>query len=230
VLRALVALELERILPLAGRSLVTGAVVVGVLVATGAFTLPRLAFILAMVGLIPVTGMPLNALRDKLDGGLEFLRVLPASPRTLATARLLAILLVALPGALLGTGAAALSLLGDVPGVVAVRPLAGLFLALTATFVVGGFLATALILRFEVNQASYAPLAFLGVAFVLGRVGEHYLPDPVGTFMGLLPHAWFLPALWAVGLAAALGVGWFALTLATSGIARFSPGKDRLTW
>lgn len=229
-LRALVGLEVTRTLPTFGRGLVMGAVVTGVLIVTGVFTLPRLAFILGIVAFTPAAGIPINALRDKIDGGLEFLQLLPASPGIQAMARFLSVALLALPGALIGTAAAALLLAGDVPTVLGVRPLFEIFLALALFFAAIGSLATALVLRFELSQTTWAPLVFLGVVLVGDHYEERYLPDPLGTFTGLMGHAWFLPVLWAVGILGTVLAAWFAFALARAGIARFSPPRDRITW
>lgn len=225
-LRALVLLEWKRLLPTAARTLGMGAVVTGVLVATGAFTFPRLAFLLAVVGLVPVMGVPMNALRDKLDGGLEFLGLLPVSPRTHAAARLLALVGASIPAALVATAAAVLALQGGITGPLGPRPILQLFLA-TLLFMVGGaFFATALILRFQTQQGHYVVLALLGSGMVLDRV----LPDPVATFLALSVHGWFIPVVWSLGVVAVGAMAWLAFSMACSGIERFKPSADRLTW
>lgn len=225
-LRALVVMEWRRVLPVALRTVGMGAAVVGVLAATGALTVGRLAFLLALIGGVPVMGFPTNALKDKLDGGLEFLRLLPVSAVTQVTGRLLALLGVAFPGALVATVAAVLALQEGVPGALEPRAVIQMFGAVLLFTVGGGFFATAMVLRFELQKSNYVIFGFVGAVWVLDRV----LPDPVGTFLALSVHTWFVPAAWTLGVVSVVAMAWAAFALACSGIERFTPSGDRLTW
>ncbi|HKJ01785.1 MAG TPA: hypothetical protein VJ997_05000 [Longimicrobiales bacterium] len=229
-LRALVRLEMRRSIPLVGRALIFGGVLSTVLLATGTFTFPRLAFVLGLTGIIPVMAFPMNALRDKLDGGLEFLRILPVPPETQAAARLLALAVVALPAALLCAVAAALALQADAPQIIGPQPVLGLFVALSLGLVGFGFFAVAVVLRFPVHQSGYLPLMLMAALVGMSELGNRYLPDPVGAFLALSGHAWFLPALWTSGIAMVGALGWLAFHLASEGIARFRPAKNRILW
>ena len=225
-LRALVVLEWTRVVPTVLRSLAMGGVVTAVLGGTGAFTLPRMAFILGVVGVVPVLSFPLNALRDKLDGGLEFLRVLPVAARTQALGRLVAIVGMALPASLVATLATVLALKGSVSAVLGLGALLQLFFALTLVMVGVAFLGTALVLRFDVQQSNYALVGVFATFMVL----DHVFPDPVGTFLVLSQQGWFPPVLWAVVCVGVLAMAWLGFSMACSGIEGFTPSRDRLTW
>jgi hypothetical protein len=229
-LLALARMELKRVAPVVLRTL--GLLAMGWvgLLAAGAFTYPRLAFVMAITAGVPVISAPMNALRDKMDGGLEFLRQLPVSAETQAMGRLLALAVLAIPAALLASLAGALALQAELPWIWDARPLVSLFASLALLFVGGGFLLTALVLRFEMHQSSYLPLVFFAVVIIGDSIEERFLPDPVGSFTRMMAHPWFLPVAWVTLVALVALAGWIAFRLACSGIERFTPGRDRMTW
>ncbi|HSG09748.1 MAG TPA: hypothetical protein VLA36_15405 [Longimicrobiales bacterium] len=230
VLGTLVRLELVRSLPVVGRSLVMGALVTGILLAGGSFTFPRAAFILGVVSGVAMAGPVMNALRDKVDGGLDFLKFLPVTPDTLVAARLLALAAMVVPGAALGTAASALSLMDRIPWVLHVRPLLGIFLALASLLMAGGALLLGLVLRFELSRMAQAPLLLLAGVLLLDRYENRLVLDGSDTLGTLLTQPWFPPLLCLAAAAlAAAAVGW-AFTLGRAGIAAHSPGRDRMTW
>ncbi|MDP2958375.1 MAG: ABC-2 transporter permease [Longimicrobiales bacterium] len=229
-MRALVRLEITRTLPVLGRTAVFGVVATAVLFGTGAYTPGRLSFILGMLGTLPVFALPMNTLRDKVDGGLEFLRFLPIPPSTLVAGRFLAGALGALFGALVCTVAVAVALPDGLAELTRPRALAGIFLALTLAFGIGGACVIALILRFEVSQAGYIPIALVAAAMVLDQYEKRFIPDPVGTTRWLMAQGWFVPVAWGLGIALAAALGWGAFALACRGIARYTPAKERITW
>lgn len=228
--RALIRMEMRRMMPFLGRSLSMAGVIMAALFVTGAITPGRVAFLLAVIGGAVVMAFPLNTVRDKLDGGMEFLCFLPVTPQAHALARLISLVVVAVPGAIICTGAVAFSLHDSVPSVVNARSLIGVAVGLELALVGGGYLTGALFLRFDVSSSSLVPVGVIFGLYAFGALVDRWVPDPMATVTRLASHSWFLPSVWWGGTLAVAALAWLAFLVTASGIARFTPPKDRMTW
>ena len=116
--RALTLLELRRMRGLMVRTCGLLAALVLVLQLAGMASPGVVAFFYATIGLSFLVGIATNVVRDRFDGGLEFVVSLPVSSGLVAAARLAACALVSLPAALLMTVGLALTLppaMGQLP-------------------------------------------------------------------------------------------------------------------
>lgn len=229
-LRALLRLEIKRTLPLTRRALVMAVVVAVVLFLTDLYTAPRMAYVIAVLGGAVSFTLSANAVRDKVEGGMEFLRSLPMSPSTHTAGRFLGAAVMSIPGALSFTVATVLMLPEGLSGLTSPQALVGIFLGFVALVTTLGFVVLALLLRLETSQLGYVPLPLLAALLILGHFTDRLVPDPAATTQRLLAQAWFLPVAWAVLLAAVALVGWGSFAVARAGITNFKPGRDRITW
>lgn len=228
--RALVALELRRVTGPVLRMYGFTAVAMGFLVAVGWSTPGRLSFLLALAGFSTVSQIPMNALRDRVEGGLEFLTGLPVAPETLAAARIGACALAAAPGAALILAATGVLLgnAGALPRGLGWVPAAGLLAWSGVT--AGASFITALVLRLQVSRMGYVPLALVLALAALDPVVSRMLPHPWETLRALAARPWLPQAAWAVCF---LGCGvavLVSLRLAGAAMRAFRPGRDRMTW
>lgn len=227
-LRALVALELRRVGASAARIVAAVAALVGVLVLAGWMTPARVAIPVGMVGFSLLAAGPSGVMRDKLDGGLEFLTFLPVPAGTLAAARLAYVTLASVPG---GAGLA-LALWGFGEDEFAAAPGApwSLVVGIWIVSLLGALLATGCALRFGVRRMGQV---FVGVLFgwlALGGILETIAPEPWLVTRWLLERPGSAVALWALGLATLVCTPWLSYRLARTGIERFTPGRDRIGW
>jgi len=229
-LRALLRLEIKRTLPLARRSLVMGVVVAAVLFLTDLYTAPRMAYVIAVLGGAVSFTLCANAVRDKVEGGLEFLSSLPMSPSTHTAGRFLAVAVMSIPGALSFTVATVLVLPEGLSALTSPQAVVGIFLGFVAMVTTSGFVTLAMMLRLETSHIAYIPLPLLAAVLILGHFTDRLVPDPMATTQWLLAQVWFLPAAWAALLAAVVLVGWGSFAVARAGITNFKPGRDRITW
>ena len=229
-LRRLVALEARRAWPTVAHTTLLGAAALVVLAVAGWLTRGRVAFLLMVWSLAGPWSLPMNVLRDRLDGGLEFLQSLPVSASLLAGARLLAVVVFAVPAGV----AASIALWTARPDdllVGAVLPATlGVFLGATTGVSVIGALGVGIALRLEAR--SFGNVVAAGfVALIAGHeVTRRYFPTLVSDTLAVLSRPG-VPRI--LGVAAPLVVaalGWIAFRLARSGVERFTPGRDRVTW
>ncbi len=227
-LRALVALELRRNLAAYGRFLLGVAGVLAILAASGWVTPPRLAFVTVVVGTTLLMQVPGTVVRDRLDGGLEFLVSLPVPRSLIARARLTYALVASVPCAIGFTAAAALlapASAGALPG-----GLWTLFVWIFVVVVLCAFLMVGWTLRFEARQATNGFIGLVVGMTALGGLVPRVLPDPLGATLRLLARPW---APWALGAGASIviaGLLWLSFHLARTGLERFTPGRERITW
>jgi hypothetical protein len=188
------------------------------------------AFLYATVGVSFLFGVALNGVRDRLDGGLEFLTSLPVTPRVAAAARLAACAAVAAPAAALLT--VAVVLIAPVAPVAASPPawIAACFLGTWSVGASGSALLLGMLLRFSQQALGRLPVALMAATFVVAGALERFAPEVPLRGMDLVREPWFPAALTAALLLAELGALLFAFRLLESGIRRFRPGKGSLTW
>lgn len=229
-LLALAGLEIRRAAPPVLRGLVALVVVLPVLLLAGVTRKDILAAVPAVLGMSFVLAVAMNGVRDRIDGGLEFIQSLPVEPGVAAGARMVACAATCAVAAPLVTGALAVvlpDLLGRPPTLSWVL---GTALAFWAAFLVVSSLAAGALLRFRQEQLQRLPLVFLLVLLAASAGLSRILPDP-GRFVSAAAAAPWFPvaapvAAWTVGLLGA----WAAHRLLTAAIRDFSPVRDRIDW
>lgn len=229
-LHRLTLLELRRVRPQLGRSVVLLVLIFGVLILTGRATSEIAVFILLGMALAFVMLLPPNQLRDKLDGSMSFLLTLPVDRSTLAMARCLATGLVMLPGALFPVAAWYLAAPTFFPAGLAQPGLAGVALASWSTMTALSILLSSLLVRFRLDQVSAIPfLVLLGLLFVLDPLLTPFLPHQarVAEFLSR-PEAAILVETGLVVLSA--GVAMAGYRMLRKGLERFQPMAGSLTW
>lgn len=228
VIRALVLLELRR--GLAPNARLIGAFAAGtaVMAALRWLTPSRFAWLLALIATTLFMQVPMCVLRDKLDGGMEFLVSLPVSSSSLAAGRLLAGAISCLPGSL----ALAVAIRLWVPEASAAVP--GGMAAVAGGLWIASALACCLLVavacRFEARTTLYVPIVSGLVAVALDELAPGVVPDPLVAAGWLLRRPWAPAVLWIAGTSVVVLLAWLSLRVARTGIARFEQGRDRITW
>lgn len=227
-LRALVRLEYRRGLGPNLRLIGLFAVGTTLMVTLGWMSPSRLGWLLALVATTFLMQVPMGVLRDKLDGGLEFLVTLPASPGDLAVGRLLAAAAACVPGALGLLAAVRLWF----PTQVAALPggLVGAFGLLWITTTLVSALLVAIAFRFEARTTLYVPIGLGLVGVVTDELAPGLVPHPLEVVDWLTRQGWPTGVFWGAGGLSIALVAWLAYRMARSGIERFEPGRDRITW
>lgn len=189
-----------------------------------------LAFLCATVGVSFLFGIAVNGVRDRLEGGLEFLTSLPVTSRVAAWARLVACGVVAVPSAVLLSAALILvapTAPAGMPGAVWV---ASCFMGTWLSATGSSALLLGALLRFSQEMMGRIPVVVVLTIFVGAGALERAFPGLETHMAGLARELWFPAALsvavW-LGSVAALAV---AYRLLEGGIRRFRPGRDSITW
>jgi len=206
------------------------AALVLVLQLTGMASPGAVAFLYATIGLSFLVGIATNVVRDRIDGGLEFVVSLPVSAKLVAAARLAACALVALPAALLMTVGLALTL----PPVTGQAPTATwsaqLFVGAWVAGSVGAGLLQGSLVRFTQETLARLPLVAMAVIIVVGAGTDRLFPDLDQRLAALAGEPWLPALLSGVTVVGALGGFALAYWLLEGGVRRFRPGRDRITW
>jgi hypothetical protein len=227
-LGALLRLELRRGLEPNRRLIGLFAAGTALMAVLGWMSPNRFAWFLALVATTFFMQVPMGVLRDKLDGGLEFLVSLPATTDSLALGRLLAAAIACIPCAIGLAVAARLWFPTEVdalPGGL----FAGAALAWIAT-ALACVLMVAVAFRFEARTTLYVPISLGLVGIALDEIAPGLIPHPLVVAGWLTRRTWSSGVLWAVGIVAVMLLTWLAFWLARSGIERFEPGRDRISW
>jgi hypothetical protein len=171
-----------------------------------------------------------NVIRDKLGGGVEFLVSLPVDRRVLASSRTAACCLLAVPpgACLTAVGALALRSYGaPLPGPAVT---AGAFGLAVTGVAAGAVLGMGVSLRLKAAHfANVVIVGFLAGLAVIWLVTHVIHPSPE-SLRRLAAPEWFAPALIST-LAGLLGAtSWLGYYLAWTGLERFRPDRDQVSW
>jgi len=226
--RALLGLELRRAVVIAGRLLLFSTAAAGLLGLSGSLSPPRAALLLSVAGAAFAVQVPVGILRDRLDGGLEFLLSLPVPPVHLAAGRFVAAVLCCLPA----SGALVVALHVSRPDVEAAFPggAPGAFVAIWAGLNLLSTLLVGISLRFEARTALYVPMGLGFVAAMLEEAAGRAGWDAEASARWLLAQPWAPGALRVLVPAGVVVLGLLAFHLGRTGLERYTPGRDRITW
>lgn len=225
--RALVALELRRVEPQLRRTLTLAAGTALLITLLGWATPGRMAFILLVLGIAGVSAAVMNVVKDKLDGGLEFLVSLPVGRGVLAAARLTAGCILSVAAGVCLTAAFWMASRGSLPAASRPPVAVELFGIITGGTVLSVGLGIGTSLRMRASQ--FANLVFVGflAVLVVEKVVAHAIPGGEVTVLSLLGRPW-VPRALGVALVLLAGVaGWLAFWLARTGLERFKPERDK---
>ncbi len=227
-LLVLVRLELRRLTAMYGRLVVGVAVVVPVMASVGWLTGPRFGALMGVLGATFMMQGPATVMRDKMEGGLEFLVSLPVPRPLLATSRLASGALMSLPSAIGFTTFVTLA----APASSHLFPggIWSLFACIFLTVLVIGSLMLGWTLRFDVRQSMQTFTGLLLGSLVLGSVGTKLVPDPRGVMLNLLARPWGRGIAECIVSLSVVVLLLLAYHLARTGFERFTPGRDRITW
>jgi ABC-type Na+ efflux pump permease subunit len=227
--RRLIALEARRARPVVVQTTLMAAVAGVVLGLVGWLTPARASWLLFAWSLAAPWSLPMSVMRDRLDGGLEFLQALPLSAGRLAAGRLLSAVLFSLPAGVVAAVAHGLTHPG-LGGWATLRGASAASGAATVGVAVLAALATGIALRLEARAfANGFGLAFVSVIAV-HHLTRRFAPNLAGAVAALAARPW-MPHVGAVVLPLlAMAAAWLAFRLARSGMERFTPGRDRVTW
>ncbi len=203
---ALFALELRRARKPLLQVVVGSAVLLPPLHYGGIVESSTVTFLLLVATLLPALACPGHALRDKLDGSLEFLAKLPATPTILALGRFAAAGALSAVGAVYGALATAMNL-APLLNASAVRIFLVSYPVALLVLVTAACVATAIWIRFKLSQLGLLGmlLPFLGVIAV-GWLVELAFDDPLQAFLDIVASQ---AGRWILALSA------FAACLAT---------------
>jgi len=226
--RRLISLEARRARPVVLQTTAMVAVAGVVLGLAGWLTPARAAWVLFAWSLAAPWSLPMSVMRDRLDGGLEFLQSLPLSSGKLAAARLLAAALFSLPAGV--AAALAHGLMHPAPVAAGLRGAPAVLGAATVGVAVLAALATGIALRLEARAFANG----IGMTFVTVIAGQHlvrrFAPGLIPAAVALVARPW-VPRVAALVLPVlAAATAWLAFRLARGGVERFRPGRDRVTW
>lgn len=172
--------------------------------------------------------VPTQQFKDKLDGGMEFVSTLPVHGATLATARLVATALCAVPSALVAAGLTkwiAIPELGLDEGLN--WPLAA-FAGTWALITAATYLLTGLMIRLDVGNAAKAVTTIFASGCIVSIVADRWVGEPIPILVGLLtgnPHA-IVRRVVASALLAAVITILAGFLLARDGYNRYRPESE----
>lgn len=230
-LRSLLGVELRRI----RKNLLSALAVAGVgalLRAVGLVETKTSVWLVVAAAMLLGMAVPLNILKDKLTGHLEFTTTLPISSNTLAVAAFLATGLGLVPLSAVATGAinwVVLPALGIGSGIWWVL---GTVLAVWAVFSAGAFLLLGTLVRFDLNKVGVMPFALFLLMGLFGDTIQEWIAPHAPAIVNFLASN---PALAGVLATTALlllaaspfAVGFF---LIRQGFEKFRPKPDAIDW
>jgi ABC-type Na+ efflux pump permease subunit len=229
-LHALVSLELARVKPVMLRTLRLAVGAAALMAVVGWGTAGRYAFLLSVLGISGLTGLLMSVVRDKLDGGIEFVVALPVPRGTLAAARLAACGIVSIPAGASLVAAFWLAYRDAIPSGGGFRLLVAMFPVAVCVVALPAALGVALTLRIEASRIGNVMFGGMLVFFALAEVLDHAVPDADVALIAFLTRPW-APGALVGALAALVGAGgWLAYRLARTGYERFRPVRDKATW
>lgn len=228
--KALLGVEIRRGLPPTLRYMGLTPVIGMLFVFVGSASRENIGVLLLGFALGYIFTVPMAAMKDRIDGSMEFVSTLPASGEALAAPKFLAAALSVLPGAIQVAAAAGwwvFPALGfEEYGRMVTLVFFGSWLAMSGV----ACLMVALFVRFEVRQVMTGPMVVGGVLmatlFFLDRVAS----PSIQTVRAFVEHPWapFIVAAFAfLGIAAIFAT---ALVLAKKGFEDYRPLADSITW
>lgn len=228
--RALLRLELARTLPQISRTLGLAAVAAAALAVFGGVTSSRLVLLMTFVAVSGTGAVFQNVIRDKLEGGLDFLVSLPVDRRVLALSRAAACGALAVPAGACLTAAGTMALRAANAHNFGALTVAAAFVLATAGMTAVAMLGMGLSLRLKVSH--FANLIVVGFLAGLGTLWllSHALHLSRETLLALATTPWFLPAFIVAITGLLVFAGWLGYYLAWTGLDRFSPGRDQVDW
>lgn len=229
IVRSLLGLEFRRVRKQVLHTLGGALAAVGVVVLAG-FDSSAVGFIAVAVGLSFVGMSAMHVLKDKLDGTMEFLAGLPATPPSLALARCAAASGLTALGAIFVTAACGIVLppLLDTPAlrvVIVAYPLVWFSSSAASWLLIG------LTMRYTVTRlASIGLLVPFVVLFGVLWVFDRLFGSPLDVVTDLVARD-SGPAILAsaILLSSALVMA-AAFRLTRDGIARYRPEPDKVDW
>ncbi|MDT8340319.1 MAG: hypothetical protein RQ751_02300 [Longimicrobiales bacterium] len=238
-MRVLVAVELRRSLPPAFRTLLFMGGFAVILLLIGRLDADWITGLLVGSSFVYMAPVATNLLKDRADGGVEYVTSLPASPATLAAGRLVALAVLALAGALQATpgllyglhhsGVRAMLDPAVGPGLPAMA--AGLFSLAFVILTTAGSVLVALGVRADPRTAFSGPiLALMLVAVVSSELVERSGIDVAAHLTGFLarPQA---PVVFLSGVLLLAGaVIWGAFVFTARSLERYEPVRDDVKW
>ncbi|MCG6988686.1 MAG: hypothetical protein LJF06_10965 [Gemmatimonadetes bacterium] len=229
-LRSLVILELRRVERPLRRTLGLAAGAAVAITILGLATPGRMAFILLVLGMTALSAPVMGVVKDKLDGGLEFLVTLPVDRSLLAAARLGAGCILSVAGGLCLSAGLWLFARQSLRVTPSSSLAVGVFVVVTVGAALSVGLGIGVSLRMQASR--FANLLFGGflVALLAGEVTRRALPGGTTMLLRVLAEPWFPRAL-AVALGLLVGTAtWLAYWLSRTGLERFRPERDEPTW
>jgi hypothetical protein len=189
-----------------------------------------LAFLCATVGVSFLFGIAVNVVRDRLEGGLEFLTSLPVTSRVAARARLAACSVVAVPSAVLLTVAWMLVAPAAPEGFPTAVWVVSCFLGTWLSGTGSSALLLGVLLRFSQEMMGRIPVVVVVTVFVGAGALERAFPGLESHMARLASEPWFPAALSVAVLPGSVAALAVAYRLLEGGIRRFRPGRGSITW
>ncbi len=229
-LAGLLGLELRRVRKQALRTVAGSAVLFPVLSLTGVVGAGTMPFLLMIAGFSLAFLTPIQVVKDKLEGTMEFLTTLPADMSTHVLARFLASSALAAASSAFFTAACAM-VLPAMLGLSVARTVLVSYPALWMILTVLSCLTIALLTRFKLAQLQSAGAAISVIAVIaLLWVLDTLFGDPLQLLVRALASEsgrWILVSA-ALALSAAVLVGSFFLTRAA--VHDYRPEPDAADW
>ena len=176
-------------------------------------------------------GVPMNIIRDKVTGQMEFTTTLPVPSGTLAFATFVSIALGTFPLAALAAWAINWMVLPAVGANGGAGWLLAAFLTAWPLASAALCLGCSALIRCDLNKLSFAPVAFLIVLFVFGDFAERWVPTWLPTAVEFLTNsdsAWILGTIAILSVAAAMLAA--AFFVARQGFERYRPTPAAIDW
>lgn len=227
---ALVRLEVRRAWPVLRPTLPLGAGFLALMWLFKWLTPENEALVLMVIGMSGIWSAPTSAMRDKIDGGMEFLTALPLERKTLAAARMIASILFGLFAGLFGAAAVLVVFGSRMAGVGAIRLTVASFGMVSLVSAVAAALATALACRMEARSFSWLFLVGLGGIASVGAIEKRLPASWKHAALTALGRPWLPEAVALAVFLVSVLLLFLAYHVARTGFERFTPGRDRITW
>lgn len=159
-----------------------------------------------------------NAFRDRLEGTLWLVSMLPVAPRTASLARVIAIVVLAVPAALM-LGIVFIEIRSMVP--LTGGQLALLVTAMWPLCVLAGVVMMVPALALTPERLQWMPVGVLAIGLSIARLLEVLVDDPVAALNAALGHPWAVPVAILAATALCAGALYASVAIVARAIARF---------